>query len=70
MRTTWLAVGMIPPAQVAELDQLPLCTDWTPGRELSAEKSGMFSGSVPVVPGTVTVVEAPALPPEPVQVRE
>jgi hypothetical protein len=44
MRTTWLAVGMIPPAQVAELDQLPLPADWMVGCTLSDEKSGMISG--------------------------
>ena len=32
--------------QVAALDQLPLATVWTYGRDVSCEKSGMFSGSV------------------------
>ncbi len=45
-RTTWLRVGTWPPSHVAGLDQLPLCTDATAGRETSAEKSGMLSGSV------------------------
>lgn len=61
---------MVPPDQVEELDQLPLCTDCTDGREVSVEKSGMLSGSTPEVPDTVTVVEALELPPEPLQVSE
>src|ERR1700716_727351 len=32
IRTTWLAVGTAPP-QVEGLDQPPLRTDWTAGRE-------------------------------------
>ena len=43
IRTTWLAVGTAPP-QVEGLDQLPLCTDRADGRDVSREKSGMFSG--------------------------
>jgi hypothetical protein len=64
------------------LDQLPLCADWIAVRELSAEKSGMFSSSTAGggvtgggvtgggVPDTVTLVDALLLPPSPVQVRE
>src|SRR3954465_14642940 len=52
MRTTWFAVGTTPPCHVAGFDQLPLCTDRAAGRDVSSEKSGIFSGSVVAFAGT------------------
>src|SRR6185503_15380786 len=54
MRTTWLADGICPPCHVEGLDQLPLCTLWTLGRDASAENSGMPSGSAVAAAGALT----------------